>query len=311
MENNRETKFVLVEYTGHFAEWKAVREEIQLTEKEQKKVEALGWDMDKVLKVKRLLSSGNTPMEISKKEDISRSSVYKYKEILEVQNDTKKPSKDTEKTSKTKNVFCNSLIIIFLSAENTTHIFLPLLPVLVLVLVGYFKREYDRYYWEQMEHKKVASALHKIYQTVFDLSFTRYPIMVYSDIDLAYFRKLLTHYNNQGRDVILIEKTKSHTNNHDHWNEVEKYRKDYCSANRYMIDKAQERADEIWAKLNEMGYYDYLKTPKGPQWEKSKSYLEKQVQFYLDNPRPTRDQARKKTIIDEIEDLDYAEINNR
>ncbi len=298
---NRETKFVLVEQTENSAKWEAVRTEVELTEKEKNKAIALGWDVEKVLHVKRQLEAGQSPTEIASTGEVSRNSVYKYTKILSLK-DTKKHEKDSKKTVKPKDVLHSSLIFMFLDVQSTMHLFLPLVPPILLAIFGKFWMDYRKYYAEMMAHKAVVGKLHLDFTKAFDLSYQRDPIIVGSDHEKVYWVAMLKHYNNTRRDVIVIERGNSQ-NASQHWDEKEDYRKAYCSANRQEIMEADKRAKEIWAHLEEKGYLDYLYTPPRKEWEKSKAYLEKSVKYWVENPVPKSaiDHSRKKFIIEDLE----------
>jgi hypothetical protein len=183
---NRETKFILVEQTENSAKWEAVRTEVELTEKEKNKAIALGWDVEKVLHVKRQLEAGHSPTEIASKGEVSRNSVYKYTKILSPK-DTKKQPKDTEKTRNLKSVFPILLTFNGFDIGSTMHLFLPLLPLLVLYFGGKLWWDYKKYEAEQLEHKENVKDLYFIFTKVFDLSYYRYPIFVKTDYEIVYW----------------------------------------------------------------------------------------------------------------------------
>ncbi len=296
---NRRTKFVLVEQTENSAEWKA--DVTQLTDREKDKAIALGWNVENVLFVKEKLEAGWTPTAIGDTKKVSRSTVYKYRKILSVK-DTKKEKKDKKKTEKRRIVFHSSLIFMFLDVGNTMHLLLPFLPPLLLFFFGKIWMDYRKYYNEMMEHKENVKGLYLNFTKVFDLSYQRDPIMVYSDHEKVYWVDMLKHYNNTRRDVIVIERGPNQ-NASQHWDEKEEYYKAYCSANRQEINEADKRAKEIWEKLEDKGYLDYLYTPPRKEWEKSKAYLEKSVKYFVENPVPKSalDHSRKKFIIEDLE----------
>lgn len=63
-------------------EWERIEHQTTLTEEEEKKVKALGYDREKVLKVKSCLEREMSKMAIHKETKISRSSIDNYKKIL-------------------------------------------------------------------------------------------------------------------------------------------------------------------------------------------------------------------------------------
>jgi hypothetical protein len=76
----QEIKFVAVRVDA--LEWERIDHKIELTEEEQKKVEAFGYDGEKVLKVKACLEQGMSKMAIHKETKISRSSIDNYQKIM-------------------------------------------------------------------------------------------------------------------------------------------------------------------------------------------------------------------------------------
>lgn len=63
-------------------EWERIEHKTALTEEEENKVKALGYDREKVLKVKTCLEQGMSKMATHKETKISRSSIDIYKNIL-------------------------------------------------------------------------------------------------------------------------------------------------------------------------------------------------------------------------------------
>lgn len=66
-----------------------------------------------------------------------------------------------------------------------------------------------------------------------------------------------------------------------------------------MIFEAEENASRYWNKPLKKNLLDYLDTPKGPNWEASKKYLEEVTEYLVehDRPRPS-DQAKQKLVLD-------------
>lgn len=301
-EDGREIKFVPTENEN---EWESVQvnEVVELTEQEKNKATALGWDIEKVLKVKSLLRQEVSPSEIQKRTGISRNSVYKYQKILSVK-DSKIKEKDNKSTVISKSVFPNWLIFLVVANQSTHSTILVLSPLLLLAVVGYVKIEYDKWKRDLEEHRTKVSFLKIEWGHVFDLSFRKYPLFVESEKEKIHYEKLLKHYNNSSRDVIVIERGYRQSA-WEHELEREGYEKAYCSANRQMLDEAEANSTRIWNELQVNGYFDYLSAPKGKNWEMSKHYIEKHVEFYRQNPMPVKDTARKKEI---LTDLDFIEL---
>lgn len=285
-------------------EWEVrdLTEVVELSEKEKNKALMAGWDIEKVLEVKRLLWLNITPSEIKKRTGISRNSIYKYKKILSVK-DIKKLGKDNQSTVISKSVLPKSLVFLVVMDESTISLFLVLTPLLVLAVVGYVKQQYDQWKIDLEEHSTIVRKMHFDFCRVFDLSFLKTPIIVNSLKEKTYYEKLLKHYNNQSRDVILVERGYKQSN-HEHYDEKRAYESAYCSANRQIIDEAYNERSRIWNELRENGYLDYLDCPKKKNWKTSKHYLEKSLEFYWKNPLPVKDTARRKEI---ISDLDFLE----
>jgi hypothetical protein len=76
----QEIKFVAVRVGA--LEWERIEHKTELTEEEEKKVKALGYDRDKVLKVKSCLEQEMSKMAIHKETNISRSSIDNYQKIM-------------------------------------------------------------------------------------------------------------------------------------------------------------------------------------------------------------------------------------
>lgn len=274
---------------------------VSLTIEEEQKAKSMNWDLEKVLLVKKLLKAKKTPTQIQKETGISRNSINKYRKILSLK-DTRVQDKDNESTGKSENVLCNQLIFILFINESTSPLFVIIAPILLLAVVGYFKVEYDKFTQQMREHKEVAKKLHLDFVGAMDLSYERYPILVISEKEKIRFEMLLKHYNNQGREIFLVIQGYGQDNN-AHYDERNKIASDYTKANAKMIDEADKRSKEVWKNLDQIGYLDYLKTPPGPQWEKSKEYLEAKTAFYKKHKHnaDVTDKARKKFIIEDVE----------
>ncbi|WP_052596047.1 hypothetical protein [Aureispira sp. CCB-QB1] len=78
--NGQEIKFAPVE--GATFEWTRIEHQTELTDLEEKKVKALGYDRDKVLQVKACLERGMTKMGIHKLTSIARSTIDNYLKIM-------------------------------------------------------------------------------------------------------------------------------------------------------------------------------------------------------------------------------------
>lgn len=269
--------------------------EITLTQEENQKACSLGFDLDKVLKVKKALLAKKTPTEIQNSLDVSRDSVYRYKKILSLK-DTKKAPKDSQKTSFSESVF--SMLLIFNDSDtyNTMPLYVVVVPIVVLLLFGYLKREWDTVKNQRIQHHEETKNLYYLMRLANDYSFQRFPLFAYNDADIAYYNKVLEHYNNQSRMVALVE------NNLD---VKDQFDRDFGKANALYIKRAQERARSNWKELEDRGLLDYLyhsRKYKG-NWERSKEYMERVTEFLVKNPEPNsaKDHARKKHIIDLME----------
>lgn len=80
LTDGQEIKFAPVE--GGSYEWERIEHRTELTELEEKKVKALGYDREKVLKVKAGLERGMSKMAIHTETKISRSSIDNYIKIM-------------------------------------------------------------------------------------------------------------------------------------------------------------------------------------------------------------------------------------
>lgn len=308
LESGEERKYVPVD--GEPNTWELERNDPILSPSEEAKAKALGFDLEKVLRVKIYLLKGLGPMAIKKVTGISRSAVYKYKKILSVK-DSKIQVKDSETTGNVKNVFPISLILISVSSETTFSVFLILVPVLVLSILGYVRHKWGIYVAEQMLHKDEVSLLYFQFTQVCNLSFRREPIICNSEIEVTYFKKLLKYYNNQGRDVIAIERKKGQSPT-QHWESKEIYKRQYESANRYAIREGRENASRHWTQFQDRNLLDYLSTPKKENWKESEEFIYSAVDFYLENSAPSvGDQARQKYLMNLIPKRNENKINER
>ena len=307
LEDGRELKYAPTQSETY--SWELVSRSTFLTEKEINEGKALGYDMEKLLRVKECLEQGMGPTAIYNKTGIARSSVINYRKILSVK-DSKIHSKDSKKSIKVKSVFFTFLLFSDLDSQTTFSILLILTPLLVLAIGGYLRSEYKRVQAENLAHRDEAAKLHFQMTRVANLSFRREPILCSSHKEVIYYEKVLKHYNNVGRTVHLIE-YKKNQNRFQHWNTIEEYRRSYLKANRYEIAEGKERMQGFWNKLKKRGLLDYLHTPKKENWLESKAYIYSVIEFLRENPRPTdSDQARSKYVMDLMPSVEEKTISN-
>jgi hypothetical protein len=80
--DGEEIKFTPVKVEGAILEWDRVEYKTALTEEEEKKAKAFGYDHEKVLKVKNCSERGMSKMAIHRETKISRSSIDNYLKIM-------------------------------------------------------------------------------------------------------------------------------------------------------------------------------------------------------------------------------------
>lgn len=195
-------------------------------------------------------------------------------------------------------VFFNLLIYSSSLLETTYPIFLVLLPLLVLIIGAYWSKKRNKKLAEIEAHRVEVSRLRNLLHKVKDYSFRRIPFICATTYEVKYYKEVLKYYSNVGRVVELVE----HTEGQDFYlySEIKTSTfRHHCAVQKDMIREGEENACRYWDGLERNGLLDYLKTPKGPNWEKSKKYIE-EITAYLvehDRPRP-RDQAKKKLVMD-------------
>lgn len=268
---------------------------IQLTETELMKAEFCKYDLCKVLKVKESLLEGLTIVQISKAKICARSTVYTYLEILEITlvKDTKKQSKYIQNTE------LSSCVLSMLLIDSEMYLRTPILHYFALMLLfaavfSYLKQKYGKNYTPP--HEEEISKLYLQITRVWDFTYRREPIIANSKREGRYYKKILKHYNNQGRDVFIIERILGESPN-SHFNRKEKFAALYESTNADMIEFGRNSSTKNWNRIKNEGLLHYLDNPKGYNWEKSKEFLTKSVQYLIDNPTPfLGDRAKEKFI---------------
>lgn len=294
-EDGSEFRFVPVESEQYSWECVEFCAPVELTKEERQMSEAQAWDLEKVLLVKKMLLDGKSPSEINKATSISRNTVYKYKKVLSLK-DTNLPAKYNENTEISKSVLSCFLIFSNLGNQSTMPFFLVLLPIVVLAIWGFFKKEMAASNDRKRIHDAEVSQLHFLFVRAFNLSYRREPIVVHSEIEERYYNSLLAHYNNQGRFVYVIEAKPGQSAN-SLFDEKENMNRAYCLANAEMIIQANKRAQDKWKELEEMGLLDYLyfnRQHRG-NWERSKAFLYDAVAKLQTQPNG-KDYARTKFI---------------
>lgn len=283
---------------GEVFTWEQVSYQTVLTKEEKKKAKALGYDLKKVLKVKACLERQMRPMEIHRSTKIARSSIDNYRKILS-EKDMKLQEKDVQTTKKLDCVFFNLLVCSDLVGETTFYLFLILVLLFIIIIVAcYFHLKWEQKQQAYQAHHKEADRLRKLMYKVMDFSFRRYPIVCSTEAEKRYYEKLLKHYNNQGRKVELIE-PKLNQNAHYHQAIKAEFARNYIARNKDMVVIGDLNAEQYWEKLILEGLLDYLKNPKGENWEASKAYIEDVTNYLIENPRPTvTDQAKRKLVLE-------------
>lgn len=303
LEDGREVTLVknLSECTEHTLSWdlKDVEEKITLTDQEQMRAKAFGFDLSKVLIVKEKLIEGLSPTEIEKQDICVRSTVYNYKKILEIP-PVKNTKKQVKYTKNTKNLSCVFPILLI---DSNLFVQTPILHffVFIALLLGtytYLSNRYKTFMHERAKHLEVANKLHLQFTKVCNLAFCREPILCNSELDARYYKSLLKFYNNQGRDVFVLEKQLGESPN-AFWTRKEIWIAQYTSANRDMIDVGRENLNIFWRDIESKGLLDYLYYPLRENWQESKQFLEQSIQHLIDNPRPYQgDRAKQKYLVD-------------
>jgi hypothetical protein len=195
-------------------------------------------------------------------------------------------------------VFFNYLVCSDLVDGTTYPVLLVLVPLFLLIIGVYWNYNRSLEEADLETHRAEAARLRALMHHVKDYSFRRTPLICSTTYQVTYYNNVLKNYNNVGRCVELVEMNKSQ-DNHQHAASKVQLSKHYCSLHSDMIKEGERNANHYWDELIREGLLDYLQTPKGPNWEKSKEYIE-EVTAYLvlnDRPRPS-DQAKKKLVLD-------------
>ncbi len=268
---------------------------VELTKKEAMRAEAFGYDLSKVLIVKENLVKGLTVVQIYKQGICARSTVYKYKEILEIP-----PVKDIKKQGKyIQNTEYSSSVLSILLIDSDMYLRTPILHYFALMLLfaavfSYLKQKYGKDYTPT--HEEEISKLYFQITRVWNFTYRREPIIANSKREGRYYKKILKHYNNQGRDVFVIERILGESPN-SHFDRKEKFVALYESTNADMIEFGYKSSTKNWNRIKNEGLLHYLDNPKGANWEKSKEFLTKSVQYLIDNQTPfLGDRAKEKFI---------------
>ena len=282
---------------------------IELDKKELSKANILGCDLDKVLQVKRLILKGLTPTKIRKETGFSRSTVYRYKDLLSAM-DTKKPAMNTHSTKTLKSVF-PMLLIVNDFALCGTLVILTLL--LITVVHSILKRKYKECLDDYFLYKESIKKLHRNLVYVCNYSFKQDPITCNSDKEAAYYRKVLAQYNNKSREVIVLP-VGSGENNLNHFDRKDTAKRQYNINNYARIEEGINNYNKYWSKAKKKGYLSYLcyysnlssflynkNKPLTEERLISKLFLVSVTEFLIENPRPVyKDQAKKKFLLDAI-----------
>jgi len=272
---------------------------IILTAKEKNKVLALNYDLDKVLAVKKGLVQKMRPIDIENEFKVSKSSIYKYKEIL-CGKDIEKLIKDRQNTEKVKNVFPIYLIFMSLGAENTNAPVWLIIPLFLIVVWLWLIRFWNSQEQLRRRHKECISKERDQFKKVFDLSYSQKPIVCNCKKEADNWTKILKFYNNSGRMVHVIERG-FHQNGIAHWMEKEYFSESYCTNNAHRIIEGEKNGEEEWEKLEQLGFLDYFYWSRKdrPMFEISKKYIFNSIEFYSKNIElPTEDKAKSKKIVE-------------
>lgn len=297
-EDGSEFTYIPEESGQHVYSWvqSELTYEVSLSKEENQKACTLGYDLEKVLLVKKLLLAKKTPTAINEATGISRDAIYRYKKIINLKDSQKSP-KDSERTQIEESVLSMLLIFSEQSGNSTIPFYVVVVPIVVLLIFGYLKREYEKVQIERLQHHEETKFVWALMRKANDYSYCRYPIVVNSETEEAYFKKVLAHYNNEGRTVHLIPYIGGNRN--DRYEEVRKFEREFGAANAYDMERGADRASRNWKEMEEEGLLDYLyhsRKYKG-KWERSKLYIEAVTQFLVEHPGPyTIDRAKSKKI---------------
>jgi hypothetical protein len=288
---------------------------IELDKQEIKNVNITGSDSKKVLQVKRLIAKGLTPTQIRKETGFSRSTVYRYKNLLSVM-DTKKPAKNAHSTETLKSVFpilliCNDLAI------YSTVVLLTLL--LITLIYSIFKRKKEEFTNEHLLYNEGIIKLHKLIVEVCNYSFSQEAIICKSDKEAAYYRKVVAQYNNKSREIIVLPRDFGESNL-EYFDRRERTKIRYSSNNSARIAEGEKNSNKYWELLKEKKYLSYMRLypslgsflyyenkPISKKRLLSKLFLVSATDYLAKNPRPEyRDQAKKKFLIDELASVEIS-----
>lgn len=284
---------------GEQLTWVRVQHQTTLTQWEEKRRKAHGYDLKKVLQVKACLEKNMRPMEIHKATGIARSSIDNYKKIL-FKKDPKLQTKDHQTTVKLDSVFFSLLVFSDLTLNTTWSIFLILIPLLIVLLVQYFRRQQLKQQQVREVRQQEIRQLRKLMHLVCNYSFRREPLICKTKVEQTYYKEILKHYNNRGRKVELIERQKQQSA-HQHHALCQQFNEYYYALHEHDIKEGRLRAETYWKGLIKAGLLDYLSTPKGSKWQASQNYIHTVTQYLVNNPRPTsRDQAKQKFALDAL-----------
>lgn len=295
--NHKGEQFITVPKEGEPNAWRIVplKPEIKLTEQEVLKANALGYKLDMVLKVKELLSQNLSITSIHKKTGFSRSTITNYNKNV-LSNSIKIHGKSTKNTLYFKSVF-PMLLTVSESGVNNTPVYYFLIILLPLVVaIVWIRYSYQKFCLKRASHKKEVNKLHADLAKAMNYSYMRNHIICNSKVERIYYEGVLTHYNNQGRDIVVVERLPSETSQ-DHYIRKEEIAQSLFVANRHEIEQAAELYSQEWDVLRAIGLLDYLHYPLGENWRESKQFIEETIQYLVDNPRPNyNDRARKKYV---------------
>ncbi len=287
-------------------EWESLDtcDKVPLTESEKLRVSTISYDQEKLAKIKKYAIQGNGKAAIVRITKISLSTVKRYWKLLDKETleqitnlSSKNRQKPVKNPSKTKNGSCILLIINDFASHDPILIIIVLLPL--FCLVGHILHQKRKAYLEEKDlWLRERGRIHKIFCTVLDLRFSRDVIVCSTQKQAAYYKKLLAHYSNGGREVAYLP-IKNGESNNDYDYRAENYRSLQNFENRLKIKQGEINKKKATLKMEEENMLDYigLGTYKYRNWFLSKMFILSYCHYYMEHPEPTVGNYKQKQLV--------------
>lgn len=143
-------------------------------------------------------------------------------------------------------------------------------------------------------HKQEVRQINKIFHQALKLKYHRTPIVVATEKQEKYHNKLLRHYGNRNRKLVLIPKYLGESNA-TYLERKQDYINKYCDDHEEEIQYGYENFYNEVDRLKKAGLLDYLDSPFDT--EQSKQFIYEFIDFLLKHPRAVYNPAVQNSTI--------------